>query len=48
MLIDLRGTYYHYCEIDNDTVSALLTAESMGRFYNLPLREIERARHTEC
>jgi hypothetical protein len=33
MLIDLKGTYYHYCEIDAATVSALLGAASMGRYY---------------
>ena len=31
MLISLNGTFYHYCEIDGGTVSALMTAESMGR-----------------
>ena len=30
MLINLAGTYYHYCEIDDGTVSELLAAESMG------------------
>ena len=34
MLINLNGTYYHYCEIDNATVVALLSAQSMGRFFN--------------
>jgi KTSC domain len=34
MLINLNGTYYHYCEIDGGTVTALLHAESVGRFYN--------------
>jgi hypothetical protein len=34
MLINLSGTYYHYCAIDYGTVSALLAAVSMGRFYN--------------
>jgi hypothetical protein len=34
MLINLNGTYYHYCEIDDATVTALLTAPSMGRFFN--------------
>ena len=34
MLIALRGTYYHYCGIDGGTVSELLGASSMGRFYN--------------
>ena len=34
MIINLQGTYYHYCEIDSGTVSQLLQAESMGRHYN--------------
>jgi hypothetical protein len=32
MLINLTGTYYHYCEIDASMVSALMEAESIGRF----------------
>jgi hypothetical protein len=38
MLISLNGIYYHYCEIGNGTVSALLGAESMGRFYNASIK----------
>jgi hypothetical protein len=38
MLISLNGIYYHYCEIDNVTVSALISAESMGRYYNASIR----------
>jgi hypothetical protein len=38
MLISLNGTYYHYCEIDASTVSALLDASSMGRFYNANIK----------
>ena len=38
MLINLRGTYYHYCEIDSDTVSSLLGADSMGRYYNASIK----------
>jgi hypothetical protein len=38
MLISLNGTYYHYCEIDGGTVSALMTAESMGRYYNSSIK----------
>jgi KTSC domain len=29
---------YHYCEIDAGTVSSLLGAESMGRFYNTSIK----------
>lgn len=38
MIINLRGTYYHYCEIDAGTVAQLLTAQSMGRFYNAAIK----------
>jgi hypothetical protein len=38
MLISLNGTFYHYCEIDAGTVSSLLTAPSMGRFYNASIK----------
>ena len=38
MLINLNGTWYHYCEIDQDTVSSLLAAEFMGRFYNASIK----------
>ena len=34
MIINLSGTYYHYCEIDASVVSALLAATSMGSYYN--------------
>ena len=38
MLISLNGTYYHYCAIDADTVSSLLSAPSMGRFFNSEIK----------
>jgi KTSC domain len=38
MLISLNGIYYHYCEIDNGTVGALMGAESMGRYYNASIK----------
>jgi hypothetical protein len=38
MLINLKGTWYHYCEIDQGTVSGLLAAESMGRYYNAEIK----------
>ena len=34
MLIKLRNTYYHYCEIPQDVVDALVAAPSKGRYYN--------------
>ena len=38
MIISLSGTYYHYCEIDAGTVSTLLGASSMGRYYNASIK----------
>jgi hypothetical protein len=38
LLINLNGTWYHYCEIDHGTLDALLSAESMGRFYNASIK----------
>lgn len=34
MLINLRGTYYHYCELPPATLDAFMNAPSMGQFYN--------------
>ncbi|BEV43956.1 KTSC domain-containing protein [Afipia carboxidovorans] len=38
MLIQLRATYYHYCEIPDRTVAQLLNAPSMGKFYNANIK----------
>jgi KTSC domain len=38
MLIDLTGAWYHYCEIDAGTVSNLMAADSMGRFYDQSIK----------
>jgi hypothetical protein len=34
MLINLRGTYYHYCELPSAILDAFMAAPSMGQFYN--------------
>jgi len=34
MIISLRGTYYHYCELLPATFDSLMGAPSMGQFYN--------------
>ena len=34
MVINLRGTYYHYCELPPATFDGLMGAPSMGQFYN--------------
>jgi hypothetical protein len=34
MIVLVRQTYYHYCEVDTDTVAAFVEAPSAGKFYN--------------
>lgn len=34
VVVNLTGTYYHYCEIPSSVVSAWRQADSMGRYYN--------------
>jgi hypothetical protein len=34
MIISLRGTYYHYCELPPAIFDSLTSAPSMGQFYN--------------
>jgi hypothetical protein len=38
MVILLKGTYYHYCEIGRGIVDALLDAESMGRYFQANIK----------
>jgi KTSC domain len=38
MLISLNGTYYHYRAIDAGTVASLMSADSMGRYYNAAIK----------
>ncbi len=34
VIVNLTGTYYHYCEVPASVVSAWRSADSMGRFFN--------------
>lgn len=34
VIVLLRNTYYHYCEVPPSTVKEWKQADSMGRFYN--------------
>ncbi len=34
MLVLIRQNYYHYCEVDAETVAAFVGAPSAGTFYN--------------
>ena len=38
MVILLKGTYYHYCEIGPGDVDALLAAASMGKYFNANIK----------
>lgn len=40
MVILLQDTYYHYCEIGQATVTALMEAPSMGQYYNAHIRGV--------
>ena len=48
MVIKLRNTYYHYCEIDPPTVATLLSANSMGRYYNANIKSSSNNRRFDC
>lgn len=34
LLVDLNGTFYHYCGIPGSVVSAWVASPSLGSFYN--------------
>lgn len=34
LIVNLRGTYYHYCHVPPRTAFGLVDADSMGSFYN--------------
>jgi KTSC domain-containing protein len=38
MVIRLKSTYYHYCEIGPETIASLLAASSMGSYFNANIR----------
>ena len=38
MIVLVRQTYYHYCEVDPATVAAFVGAPSAGKFYNRYVR----------
>lgn len=39
VIVNLTGTYYHYCEVPSIIVNNWRIADSMGRFYNAQLKE---------
>jgi hypothetical protein len=38
LVVDLNGTYYHYCAVDPGTVEAWRSAPSLGSFYNANIK----------
>jgi hypothetical protein len=38
LLVQLRGMFHHHCEVEPQTVAALVAADSVGRFYNTAIR----------
>jgi hypothetical protein len=34
MIVRVRQNYYHYCDVDAETVAAFVGAPSAGKFYN--------------
>jgi hypothetical protein len=37
-IVNLTGTYYHYCEVPPDVIAAWRQAESMGRYYGAQVK----------
>jgi hypothetical protein len=44
MIINLKGVYYHYCELPAATYDAFMAAPSMGQFYNTTCPDLLLAR----
>ena len=38
LVVLLRNTYYHYCEIGPNVVAEWITSPSLGKFYNANVR----------
>jgi hypothetical protein len=38
MVIRLKSTYYHYCEMPEPTFNAFMAASSMGRYFNASIK----------
>jgi len=34
LIVQLQGTYYHYCRVPADTLQSWLSASSKGKFYS--------------
>lgn len=38
MVIQLKDTYYHYCELPKATLDSFMAAPSMGKFFNANIK----------
>ena len=38
VIVNLTGTYYHYCEVPPTVVTAWRSSESLGRYYNANIK----------
>lgn len=43
VIANLTGTYYHYCNVPSEVVTAWLLADPMNEYYNTQVR-----RHFDC
>ena len=48
LVIKLKGTYYHYCEVPPEVVTAFLAAPSKGRYYNQNIKSSAVNRAYDC
>jgi len=48
MVIRLKNTDYHYCEINAETVAALVSASSGGRHYNAHIKSSANGGRFDC
>jgi hypothetical protein len=39
VVVNLNGTYYHYCEVPPHVISEWRAAESMGRYFNAAVKD---------
>jgi hypothetical protein len=38
LLIQLKSTFYHYCSLNSEVYDELMSAPSMGKFYNANIK----------
>jgi hypothetical protein len=48
MVIRLKDTYYHYCELPPTTLDALMTAPSMGNYFNQTIKGASKDGPYDC